>query len=323
MKAIVNTGPGELVWLELPLPEPGPGQVRVRTAACGICATDLAMIDGWGRTGFPSIPGHEWTGTVEAVAPGVDASLVGQLCVAENVLADGGEVGFEHPGGYGEYLLTEARNVYPLPPDFPPVVATLIEPLAVSVRAVRRLGLTDRSAVLILGDGPIGLIVLMLLHRAGVDEIVLVGGREGRLSVARELGASATLNYHRLAGDLGVRLSSACGRRFPNVVEASGSSGGARVGLDLVAPRGRMLIVGDYGEARADFAWNRILLEEIELTGSNASGDAWPEAVRLATTGALPLARLVTHTLPASCFAEGIALARSHRDDVIKVALEW
>ena len=59
---------------------------------------------------------------------------MGQPCVAENVLADGGEVGFEHPGGYGQYLLTEARNVHPLPEDFPPTTAALIEPLAVCVR---------------------------------------------------------------------------------------------------------------------------------------------------------------------------------------------
>lgn len=62
MKAIVNTGPDKLEMLELPMPETKAGQVRIHTAACGICATDLDMIHGWDRTGFPSIPGHEWSG---------------------------------------------------------------------------------------------------------------------------------------------------------------------------------------------------------------------------------------------------------------------
>src|ERR1039458_955422 len=101
MNAIVNTGPGCLEWKVWPTPEPGPGQLRVRTAACGICATDLEMVAGWTRTGFPSIPGHEWAGVVDTVGRGVDGALAGKPCVAENVLTDGGEVGFEHPGGYG------------------------------------------------------------------------------------------------------------------------------------------------------------------------------------------------------------------------------
>ena len=138
MKAIVNTGPGRLEMLELPTPSPGPGEVRIRTAACGVCATDLEMIAGWERTGFPAIPGHEWSGVVDEVGEGVNEALRGQLCVAENVLADGGEVGFEHPGGYGEYLITEAAKVHVLPARLSPAVATLIEPLAVCVRGLCR-----------------------------------------------------------------------------------------------------------------------------------------------------------------------------------------
>jgi L-iditol 2-dehydrogenase len=134
MRAIVNTGPGKLEWQELPQPEPGRGQVRVRTLACGICATDLEMIAGWSRTGHPAIPGHEWCGEIEAVGEGVPAALLGARCVAENVLEDGGEAGFEHPGGYAEALLTQARNVRVLPPDFDPAVGALIEPLAVCLR---------------------------------------------------------------------------------------------------------------------------------------------------------------------------------------------
>ena len=93
MKAIVNTAPGRLEWREFPLPKPRAGEVRIRTGACGVCATDLAMIAGWERTGFPSIPGHEWSGTVDAAGRGVSKSLVGRRCVGENVLSRGGEPG--------------------------------------------------------------------------------------------------------------------------------------------------------------------------------------------------------------------------------------
>jgi threonine dehydrogenase-like Zn-dependent dehydrogenase len=327
MKAIVNIGPGQLAWQERPLPEPGAGQVRIRTGACAICATDLQMIAGWQRTGFPSIPGHEWSGTVDAVGAGVDPGLAGRRCVAENVLADGGEVGFEHPGGYAAYLLTEARNVQVLPRDFPLTAAALIEPLAVSVRGMRRLRLENKleeeRRALVFGDGPIGLLVLMLLRRAGVEDVLLVGGRPQRLALARERGAGRALNYHEVSGDLAAAVRQAGGGQFSNVVEASGSAAAIQASLDVAARCGRVLMLGDYAGARAGFAWNRLLLQEIELIGSNASAGAWPEAVRIATEGQLPLARLVTHRLPAAQFAAGVELMRSHQADVIKVVLEW
>ena len=83
MKAIVNTAPGQLEFQELPLPEPGAGQVRIRTGACAICATDLVMIAGWDRTGFPAIPGHEWAGTVDAAGRvcGAQASDIVGICI--------------------------------------------------------------------------------------------------------------------------------------------------------------------------------------------------------------------------------------------------
>jgi D-arabinitol dehydrogenase (NADP+) len=323
MRAIVNTGPGRLEMQDRPTPTPGPGQVRIRTAACGICMTDLTMIAGWERTSFPAIPGHEWSGVVDAAGPGVAPELIGRRCVAENVLADGGEVGFEHPGGYAEFLITEARNVQPLPADFPLTAATLIEPLAVSVRAVRRLRPEDRSAALIFGDGPIGLILLMLLRRKGVKEILLVGGRPGRLELARRLGATHTLNYHEVSGDLGAAVKAAAGHPFPNAIEASGSGAAVQACLDVAAHGGHVLTIGEYEQARAGFLWERVLLGELEIIGSNASAGAWPEAVRVATAGKLPLERLVTQRLPAARFVEGVEALRSRRPDVIKIVLEW
>ena len=215
MKAIVHVAPNRVEWQDWPMPQPGAGEVRIRTLACGICATDLEMIAGWKRTGVPAIPGHEWSGVVDAVGPGGDPALLGKFCVAENVLADGGEVGFEHSGGYGQYLVTEARNVYLLPESFPPTTAALIEPLAVCVRAVGRLRLEDRRSALIFGDGPIGLLMLLLLRWVNVECVAVVGGRAARLALAEEFGATAALNYHDVAGAWSSRSPPCQARRLP------------------------------------------------------------------------------------------------------------
>jgi threonine dehydrogenase-like Zn-dependent dehydrogenase len=323
MKAIVNTAPGVLEMRDVPTPAPAAGQVRLRTGACGICATDLEMIAGWERTGFPSIPGHEWSGTVDAVGPGVDASLLGRRGVAENVLADGGEVGFEHPGGYGEFLITDAANVQLLPDDFPFATAALIEPLAVSVRALRRLGMPTPGPTLLFGDGCIGLMLTMLLARDGAGPIAVLGGRDARLALAAELGASSTANYHSFGDDLISEVRSHLGSGFEVVVEASGSPCAFHAALELAAHEGRVLMLGDYSAARAEFPLTRFLQREAVLLPSNASAGAWPEAVRLAVDERLPLDRLLTHRLPADRFAEGLDLVRARRGDVVKVVLEW
>jgi len=322
MKAIVNTAADRLEFKEWPLPEPGLGQVRARVLACGVCATDLHIIAGSERTGFPSIPGHEWAGVVDAVGEGVDPRLKGKKCVADNVWADGGEVGFEHPGGYGSFLVTEARNIQVLPAEFPAATAALIEPLAVCVRGLRRLRLEGEKAALIIGDGPIGLISIMLLRRAGIEEIHLVGGRPARLARARDLGAGGVLNYHEIRAELARAVQDSFGRRFPLVIEASGSAKAMQASLDLSERCGKILVIGDYGPGRADFPWNRLLHVELELIGSNASAGAWPEAVRLACEEGLPLDRLITHRLPAARFDEAMELAR-HCREAIKVVMEW
>lgn len=322
MRAIVNTGPDRLELLELSAPEPGPGQARIRTGAFGICATDLAMVAGWERTPFPAIPGHEWSGTVDAVGNGVDKSLVGKRCVADNVQSDGGEVGFEHPGGYAEYLIIDAANIQLLPSDFPFTTAALIEPLAVSVRGMRRLRDDAAGPVLIIGDGPIGLIMTLLYSRKGV-EVVTAGGREYRLEIAQEFGAVRTLNYHDFDGDIATEVRERTGLTFPTVVEASGSGSAMNACIDIGAKGGRVLVIGDYGPAHAGFRWNSLLWQELELIGSNASAGAWEEAVRLAVEEQLPLDRLISHRLKASDFEQGFHAMRERSSKATKVVIEW
>jgi 2-desacetyl-2-hydroxyethyl bacteriochlorophyllide A dehydrogenase len=317
MKAIANVGPHVLKLLDLPLPEPGAGQVRIRTAACGICATDLAMIAGWERTRFPAIPGHEWAGSVDALGAGVDRAWAGRRVVADNFWASGGEVGFEYPGGYAQYFVTEAANLQLLPPGTPWTRAALAEPLAVAVHALGRLGQHASGPILICGDGPIGLLMLALLRRAGLGDLVLAGGRAGRLALAARWGAAQTIDYH----ERDVRDRRTGG--FGTIVEASGSRAALEAALDVVRPGGRILVLGDYGQARADFPWNLLLHGEIHLIGSNASAGAWPEAVSLLADGSLPLEDLITHRLPAERFEEAFGIVRSRESGAIKVLLQW
>lgn len=323
MKAIVNTRKDVLEMLEVPTPEPGPDQVRIRTTAVGICATDLEMIGGWSRTDFGGIPGHEWSGVVDSVGEGVDKSLEGNNCVASNIMADGGEVGFEHPGGYGEYFITMADNVHLLPDDFPMHSAVLIEPLAVCIRAIRKFGTDPDEPVLIFGDGPIGLILIQLLKLKGITNITLVGGRKERLEMAAGFGASRTINYHQLGDDLAASLRQVGADEFESVIECSGSLAAAAASIDLAKLCGKIILVGDYSSIKGESAWQEILLKELTVIGSNASAGAWPKAVELAISGKLDFKKMVSQQMDAQDFQKGIELMKARRGDVTKVVLGW
>ena len=323
MKAIVNTKPGKLELCDYPMPEPGPEQVRIKTSACSICGTDLTMIDGCERSFYPAVLGHEWSGVVDKTGSGVDSGLTGKHCVAENVLKDGSEIGFEHPGGYCEYFITESNNIHLLLPVFPLITAALIEPLAVSVRAIKRLSMTDTGSALIFGDGPIGLIMLMLLRKAGVGNITVVGGRKERLAAATSFGATHILNYHEHGDRLSDVLKTKNKNGFPNISEASGSETAINAALKLAGRGGHILILGEYSGIITDVNWQDFLLRELAITSSNASADAWPEAVRLAVSHEIPLELLVTHTVPVEEFEQGFELIRSGKNGCIKVVFDW
>src|SRR5262249_5218886 len=154
---------------------------------------------------------------------------------------------------YGEYFLTEASNLHLLPEDFPLSTAALIEPLAVVTRALKRLRLVKDRPLLISGDGPIGLLSLMWLRHAGVEQVMMIGGRNGRLALASTLGAAETFNFIELGDDLLPAIQRRIGGSVSHVVEASGSAQGVETALQLLGKEGQFLLIGDYKDAKANF----------------------------------------------------------------------
>ena len=111
-----------------------------------------------------------------------------------------------------------------------------------------------------IGDGAIGLLLAMVLAERGCRSVTLVGGRAARLALAREAGVARALNYHEMKGGLAAGLAAGVAARpFPVVLEASGSPAAMDACLDLVSPLGTVVVIGDYGTARASFPWNAVL----------------------------------------------------------------
>jgi threonine dehydrogenase-like Zn-dependent dehydrogenase len=211
----VTVHEGALEVAELPLPQPGHGQLRLRVTRAGICGSDLharhhadATADVAAEVGYPDfmrrehtvVLGHEFTGTVDAYGPGCHERWdIGQPLVALPLLKDGDAIQMtglspHAPGAYAEYVLVAEDAAMPVPEGLDPDLAALTEPLAVARHAVNRGDVSKRDAAVVVGCGPIGLAVILMLKAAGVRRVIASDYSAGRRELATACGADAVLD---------------------------------------------------------------------------------------------------------------------------------
>jgi len=211
----VTVHEGVLEVADLPVPEPGPGQVRLRVTRAGICGSDLharhhadATADIAAEVGYPDfmrrdhtvVLGHEFTGTVEAYGPGCRRRWeVGQALVALPLLKDGEQVQMtglsaRAPGAYAEFVIVAEDAAMPVPDGLDPDLAALTEPLAVARHAVNRGDVGRRDAAVVVGCGPIGLAVVLMLKAAGVRRVIASDYSPGRRRLAVACGADVVVD---------------------------------------------------------------------------------------------------------------------------------
>ena len=241
MRAIVLDRPGSFRVAEVPDPTPGQGQIVVKVDACGVCGTDIHIMDGeFPPTPYPITPGHEFAGTIVAVANDVKIDLpVGALVAVDpslycgycrrcrsgrdNLCENWAAIGDTVDGAFAEYVAVPAVNAHRLPDGIDGQLGAMVEPLACAVHGLRRLGPVFGDTVVLTGAGTMGLLLLQLLVHAGAGPVTVVDRVGDRLEVARKLGAA------RVVGDLG----ELAGERFEIAVDATGvpARGRRRAGL--------------------------------------------------------------------------------------------
>ena len=214
MKAVVCQH-AELSVQDLPDPTPAKGQVRLTVVRCGICGSDLHArhgLDDWaelseqlgyrrfGRSDQPVVFGHEFSGTVAEYGPGCEASVpTGAPVVALPLIRSGGAIDTvglsQHaPGGYAEQLLVQESMMLPVPNALAPDVAALTEPMAVALHAVRRGEVGKRQLAIVIGCGPVGLGVILMLKAQGVRTVVASDFSPGRRALAQTCGADVVVD---------------------------------------------------------------------------------------------------------------------------------
>ncbi|MFF4590282.1 zinc-dependent alcohol dehydrogenase family protein [Streptomyces sp. NPDC001388] len=306
MKAAVIEAPGKVTVTTVPDPAPGPRQVVVDVAACGLCGTDLHILQGEFAPTLPVVPGHEFAGEVVGLGSevtelaigdrvAVDPSLYCNECrycrAGRNNLCDRWQaIGVTVAGGAAEYAVAPVANCVRLPDHVDVQDAALIEPLSCAVRGYDVLSSRMGSHVLIYGSGTMGLMMLELAKRTGAASVDVVDVNPERLATAEKLGCSqAALSADELGRPAG----------WDVVVDATGNAAAIQDGLDRVAKAGTFLQFGvsDYATT-ATISPYRIYNQEITITGSMAVLHSYERAAELFATGVLDPQVFISHRLP-------------------------
>jgi 2-desacetyl-2-hydroxyethyl bacteriochlorophyllide A dehydrogenase len=315
---------------------PNPGTVRVDVAYTGICGTDLHIYHGDmdSRVPVPCVMGHEMSGRIAEVdaedagwqagdhvtvmpldwCGQCPACLAGhnQLCHRLTFL------GVDAAGSMQSSWVVPARTLIRLPADLPLAHAALVEPTAVAVHDVRRSGLAEGEQALIVGGGPIGLLIASVARQHGAD-LQLIEPDPYRRDLARNLGFSAhdpadpanLRTLHEWTGGAGVAIA----------FEVSGAAAAVTTAVDALAVRGRLVQVAIHPIPR-EVSLHRFFWRELTMIGARLyDRDDFETAVSLISAGSIPAAALISRIEPLSR-AESAFAALENGIGVMKILID-
>jgi L-iditol 2-dehydrogenase len=345
MRAAVYRGKNDVRLETVPVPEIGPGEVLVRIHTCGICGTDLKKIS-TGSHSAPRIFGHEMSGKIVATGESVANFQTGDRVMAfhhipcgecyycrHKVFAQcpiykrvGASAGFEPSGGgFAEYIRVMdwivRRGMVKIPDQVSYEQASFIEPVNTCMKAVESLRLDPEETVLVIGQGPIGILLAILARRTGAT-VVTSDLYPQRLTISSSYGLQHNVNASLDDPGKCVRELSE-GRGADAVILATAGNSLIRPAMDVARPGGRILLFAQTQHSEVAIDPAAVCMDEKTLLGSySASVDLQEENVRLVFEGGIDFARLITHRFPLERGVEALQLAAHPRPDSLKIVVQ-
>ena len=333
MKAIIFPQPGAIALESVEDPACGKEEVIISVAHSGICGTDIHIFRNEYESEFPLIPGHEFGGEIVEVGKNVVDFARGDRVVVDpnlycarcnfcrdhqaNHCANWAGIGITRSGGFAEYVNVPARAVYKIRADFSDTQMAFVEPLACVIWALRRLRLQPAHQVLILGSGPMGLLLLQALQRSGAADVTMVDIKPARVRLAQSLGAA-----HAILADSNQaqQLQAIAPQGFDIVVDATGIPAVIEKAFAHLKVRGQFLQFGVTPmDAKITISPYDIFRNDWEIIGSFALCYTTLPAIRWLESNSIDVAPLVSHRLPLSDFEAGFR--RFLSGDTLKVHL--
>src|SRR5882672_329247 len=343
MRAAVYHGKNDVRVESVPVPQIGPGEILVRVHTCGICGTDLKKIS-TGSHSAPRIFGHEIAGQVAAIDAGVTNFKVGDRVMAfhhipcgdcyyceRKVFAQcptykkvGVTAGYEPSGGgFSEYVRVMdwivKRGVVKIPDNVSYEQASYIEPVNTCLKGIETLQIRKGETVLVIGQGPIGIILALLAKRAG-GRVITSDLYSERLTIAKSLGINEVLKGK---GDLLSQVRGLTeGRGADAVIVAVASNALIQPALDATRPGGRVLLFAQTVRSKAEFDPSSVCMDEKTLLGSySASVDLQNLSADFVFNSGIDLTRLISHRFSLEQSLQGLELAANPQPDSMKIVI--
>jgi L-iditol 2-dehydrogenase len=349
MRAVVYRGINDLRLETVPVPVIGPGELLVKIATCGICGTDLKKIS-TGSHSAPRIFGHEMTGTIVQAGEGVANFSLGQRVMVFHHIPCGkcyycrkqtpaqcavykkvgATAGFEPSGGgFSEYVqvkdwIVRMGGVVPIPDGVPFEQAAFMEPVNTCLKAVKQLNLASDDTVLVIGQGPIGLLLAALAHRTGA-RVLTSDLYPERHAIAARFGLRNPI--HAATEDLMQRvLQETEGRGADAVILAVGANALIQTAMAAARPGGRVMLFAQTQHGEATFDPGAVCLDEKALLGSySASAAIQPQVQELVFGGyrkGFDLTQLISHRFPLEEAVEAVEVALHPQGGSMKIMIE-
>jgi L-iditol 2-dehydrogenase len=345
MQAAVYRGVNDVRLETVPVPQIGRGEILLRVHTCGICGTDLKKI-ATGSHSAPRIFGHETSGVIAAVGDGVRGFQPGDRVVVfhhipcqdcyychhktfaqcETYKKVGCTAGFEPSGGgFAEYVRVMDWIVREGTVRIPDTVsfeqACFVEPINTCMKGIETLRLQKGETVLVIGQGPIGILLSILAQRAGAS-VITSDLYPQRLTISKTFGLGKSIDASRSDTVKAVREQTE-GRGADAAILAVAGNGLIRSAMDAVRPGGRVLLFAQtvHGEATLDPA--AVCVDEKTLLGSySASVELQEESVRFVTNHELDLEPLISHRFPLASAVEALNLAAHPQPHSMKIVIQ-
>lgn len=350
MKAWVFYEPEVMKFEEVPVPEVKDDEILIRVRACGICGSDVAYY--WGASPLetpngkgPLILGHEFSGEVVKVGKipaernlfqvgeRVTANPV-QYCNAcevcyrgfVNLCENKKVLGVSTNGGFAEYVVSHYTHVYKLPPTVSFSGGAFVEPLADAVYGVKNLEVGLGQKVVVFGPGPIGLAVVALVKRSGAGKVILVGTRDYRLEIGKQLGADHVINPKEKSSPYYVEdvvkkvAELTMGKMADRVIVVTGSKEAMQLALKVSGRRSTVVYFGLPGASDVvEVPALESILWDKTIRFSWLAPFTWVEAIESIASGRVDVEKLVTHSFPLEKLLEALQVAREKRGNPLKV----
>ena len=337
MLAAPLVGPRKIQIEDIEAPRCSQRTVLINLQATAICGSDIKYYRTAANISLPRVLGHEMTGVVIDKGEDVRKLNIGervvvqpalscgacQLCYEgrDNICLAGGLRGITVDGGFAEYIVVDERDAFRLPDAIDYAEGTQIQTLSTVYHAQKRLKLGPGQSVLVIGLGATGLLHIQLAKASGATPVLGVDLSPQKLELAKELGADVTIC---MPDDRALeKIRKATGGHGPDaVIEAVGTPPTIALGIEAVAPGGKMLMFGSCPDPLTGFDPLLIYSKEITIIGTRAACRAdWQSCIELVRSGSVALKPLITHRMAFQDIKKAFALMDEGSAELIRIVV--